>query len=611
MLAGFLVAVIPVIAGCGSSSSTTHLTSAASCASLYPSPGTHTASSAAQISLRDVAPGYLSSGAVTVTGSRTGMHRGRWVTDSDRQGASFYPTTAFNAGETVTVSAGVPICGAAGDSATFAVAIQPGPLAPDPPASATTTTPLDQPTTTYASLPGVKIPTLTVNVPGAFGNDDIFETPRGGTTPAGPIILNGNGQVVWFDQLPPGDIASDLSAQTYDGQPVLTWWQEHVSPSTGLGVDPDYVIMNSHYRIMKTVTAQNGAGSDEHEFLLSPSGTTAWAIGTNVIGANLTALGGPKNGPVVDYTAQEIDLATGNVLFEWHSLDHVPVTDSYFGYTPTLDYDYFHMNSIDPLANGTVLISSRNTHTVYAIDQRTGAVVWQLGGKHSTFTMGPGANFALQHDARMHGATTISIFDDEDAPPSTASGATPAGLPARAILLSLNFTMHTATLVRSITHNGLKVPWQGNEQILANGDVVVGWGSGGFTSIYSPAGTLLFDATWGSTINSYRAFLLPWSGTPTTPPSIAASSANGTAHVFASWNGSTVTTRWEVLGGSSRTNLHALASASRTGFQTEIALPSAPRLVQVVAENATGQALGTSAVIAPKPGAEPAVVSTP
>ena len=605
LLIGSLVVAIPLVAACGSSSpSTAQLASSSTCASVYPSPGTHTASTTAQISLRYVAPGSLSSGTVSVSGSKSGAHSGRWVTDSDKLGASFYPTSPFTAGETVTVSMGVRICGAVGNSSTFATAVRPGPLAAKtaPAAAAPQTTP-DQPSTTYASLPNVKIPALAVKIPANFGGSYIFETPRGGTLPAGPMIVNGSGQVIWFDPLPGNVAATDFRTQTHEGQPVLTWWQGGINPQTGAPSAGHFVIMNSHYQIIKTFTVGNGYASDEHDFIIPPSGNTAWVVAAQEIGSNLTSLGGPKNGAVVDEIAQELDLATGNVLFEWHSLDHVPVTDSYFGYSPSAAYDYFHMNSIDPLSTGTIVISSRHTHAVYAVTQTTGHLVWELGGKHSSFTMEPGANFALQHDARIQTPTTISIFDDEDAAPSNAS--------ARAIVLRLDFTKHTATLVRALTPDALKVAAQGNQQILANGNTVVGWGSGSATSVFSPSGKLIFDATFGTTINSYRAYLLPWSGTPTTPPSIAASSANGKVNVYASWNGSTATTSWKVMGGSSSTSLKPLAITRRSGFQTTITIPTTPRYVEVLALNAGGQTLGTSAVISPKNGAQPAVVKTP
>ena len=34
--------------------------------------------------------------------------------------------------------------------------------------------------------------------------------------------------------------------------------------------------------------------------------------------ANLTSVGGPANGTVIDWIIQEIDIATNKVIWEWH-----------------------------------------------------------------------------------------------------------------------------------------------------------------------------------------------------------------------------------------------------------------------------------------------------
>jgi len=592
------LAGVLALAGCGvSSASGVAIDSTSGCASIYPSPGTRTAGARTQVSIRGVHGSSLAAAHARIAGSSSGAHDGHWVVDSDTDGASFYPAKPFAAAETVTVALGVPVCGsvgtsAVGNSAKFTIAHAPEPLAPSKPQPAAgAAAPLDQPSLTYASAPGLKVPKLSVRVPANFNGQYIFETPRGGTKPGGPMIVDGHGNVVWFRPLPTGTSAMDFRTQTYQGQPVLTWWEGGINNQNGEALGGRFVIMNSHYQIIKTFDVANGYGSDEHEFLISPSGDSAWIVAADVVGTDLYKLGGSTNGAVIDQLAQEVDLPTGNVLFEWHSLDHVPVSDSYQGFSPSVEYDYFHMNSIDPQSSGTVVISSRHTHAVYAVDQQTGAVRWQLGGKHSTFSMGPGATFALQHDARMQGPNTITIFDDEDAAPDYA--------PARAITLHLNFTTKTATLARALTHKGLKVFAMGNGQVLANGDTMVGWGFAPATTVFGPTGTQVFDASFGKSVNSYRAYLLPWSGTPTTPPSVAATSAGGTDTVYASWNGDTQTAQWVVHGGSSPNNLAPITTATRTGFQTAITLPSPPRVIQVVAEDADGHTLGVSRAITP------------
>src|SRR6266542_1348901 len=115
---------------------------------------------------------------------------------------------------------------------------------------------------------------------------------------------------------------------------------------------------------------------------------------------DLSSVGGPVDGKVFDGIVQEIDVATGRVLFEWHSLDHVPLTDSYqpLPSSPGAPWDYFHINSINLDSDQNLLISARHTWAIYKIDRRTGDVIWRLGGKESDFALGPGAAFAWQHD---------------------------------------------------------------------------------------------------------------------------------------------------------------------------------------------------------------------
>jgi hypothetical protein len=64
-------------------------------------------------------------------------------------------------------------------------------------------------------------------------------------------------------------------------------------------------------------------------------------------------------------------------------------------------WDYFHINSVDRDSKGNYVISARHCKAVYYIDGSTGEILWKLGGKNSTFTMGENTHFAFQHDARF------------------------------------------------------------------------------------------------------------------------------------------------------------------------------------------------------------------
>jgi Arylsulfotransferase (ASST) len=265
-------------------------------------------------------------------------------------------------------------------SAVAVVALAAGPvvLAASPASAAPAT-----PATTPTAPPPVTV--LTGSASKADG--DIFISPFGDQTTYanGPEILNSRGQVVWFKAVPPGEEAADFRAQTYDGKPVLTWWQG--SGLGGLSTGTDY-IYNDHYQQIATVQAGNGYSADGHEFLITPW-NTALILSYTTATANLTSIGGPANQTVIDGIVQEIDVKNGKVLFQWDSADHVAYSQSEqpLPSTASTPWDWFHVNAVHVARDGSLLIDARDTWTTYDVSLRTGKISWQLGGKDSTFTV--------------------------------------------------------------------------------------------------------------------------------------------------------------------------------------------------------------------------------
>jgi hypothetical protein len=404
------------------------------------------------------------------------------------------------------------------------------------------------------------------------------------------MIVGPSGRLIWFHPVKDGQ-ALNLQLQHYLGQPVLTWWQGPLSVNHGtiFGQGED-VIASTSYRTVAVVHGANGYTPDLHEFEITPQGT-AFLDEYVAVPRNLTSLGGPSNGTVLDCVVQELDIRTGQVLWEWHSLGHVPLTRSYLPAptNPRLWFDYFHINSIEQLPDGNVLISSRNTWAIYEISRRTGRVLWTLGGKHSSFTMDPGTNFEWQHDARMHPGGIVSLFDDASSPAEEPQ--------ASAKFLRLNTATMTARLVARYTHSPpLLAGLAGNTQLLANRDVFVGWGGGPDFSEFAPGGRQIFNGAFPVGVGSYRAFRFRWEARPRTRPAVAAVPAQpGGLTVYASWNGATQVTRWRVLAGPRPGALRALGpSVPRTGFETAIALHSRPVYLAVQALDGAGRVLGTS-----------------
>jgi hypothetical protein len=403
------------------------------------------------------------------------------------------------------------------------------------------------------------------------------------------MILDARGRLVWFMPTAGQLAAENLSVQRYQGSRVLTWWQGVINPlGFGSGVD---VIADSSYREITRIRGGNGYVPDLHEFLLTPQ-DTAWYTVYVPVQADLRAIHGPQKGSLLDSIVQELDVKTGLVMFEWHSLGHIDIQDSHAKLMsdPRYAYDFSHLNTIEP-HHDTLILSARNTWAVYEVNMHTGHINWQLGGKHSTFQLGPGVRFAWQHDAELHRDGTLSVFDNEAAPVIEPV--------SRALLIKVDPSHHRATLVRQFTHpQKLIAGTQGSVQLLRGGAMVVGWGSDPYVSEISSSGQLVFDAHFSRPIQSYRAYDLRWTGQPATQPAIAAQAVSpGRIDVYASWNGATEVTRWQVVAGSGPNSLSPVGAADWNGLETRIPIRTGQHYVAVQALDSHQGVLGTSSTV--------------
>ena len=326
----------------------------------------------------------------------------------------------------------------------------------------------------FHSRPDLKPPPVRILTP-ARGTAPgyVFIAPKKNVAQAGPMILDDRGRLVWFRPLTTRGV-TDFRVQSYRGRPVLTWWRGRPLHGEGEG---NYAIFDSSYRPVARVRPGNDLVGDIHEFLITPRDTALITIFHRVRHDDRTIFEG---------ALQELDIASGRVLFEWHSLGHVTLDESYERppKKKSLPYDYFHVNSIDEDTDGNLLVSARNTHAVYKLDRRTGEIIWRLGGKRSDFAMRRGTRFAWQHDARRRPDGTITLFDNEAAPQ--------AGPESRALVLRLDLRRMRATLVRSLTHRPrLLAATQGNVQLLSGGHYFVGWGARPYFTEYDAGGTVL------------------------------------------------------------------------------------------------------------------------
>jgi hypothetical protein len=454
------------------------------------------------------------------------------------------------------LAAGVPGCG----SRDARPAASPSVVSPHPP------------------MPGAEVSaqslgyTVNVNKPGGAPGYVFFVA---GTTAANPgggpahavmlVIADKTGKVVWQRELPPSLTAGNLRVQRYQGKPVLTWWQGLKQGSHGLGVS---YIADEHYNVISAFTPGAELSADVHEFQLTPDGR-ALVTSYQEVTTDLSAIGGPKDGRIYNCIAAVVDVASKKTLFQWDALSHVPIADSPAKYSAGQVLDPYHINSISLDPAGNLVISMRALSAVFNVDPRTGAINWQLGGKHSTFALGDGVEFGFQHDAQMPDPNTLTLFDNhfEGSAGQPGGGSVPTSLK----WIQLDVAARRATLIRAQTHPGnLSSGAMGNLQQLSGGNTFSGWGTAFHITEFTAAGEVVYDASL--TGGTYRAFLNEWAGDPVDPPKLIFNGS--TAHAV--WNGATAVNRWRLVHGPQTTAMTTLATVDWAGYDTPIPLAGDP-----------------------------------
>jgi hypothetical protein len=454
----------------------------------------------------------------------------------------------------------------------------------------------------YHSRKDLRPPKVTVTHPasGTYSGY-IVSAPRppSDNVRMGPLLFDDQGRVVFFHPLRRGATAVDFQVQRYQGRPVLTWSQRPtihgVNIFAGQPSQEFDVIVDQHYHRIKTLRALGaGVHTQLHEFLLTPRGN-AIVVGYRFLKRDARAVGGSKDQTVIDQIVQVVRVKNNKVLFNWHSINHVPLTDSVFKATPGKTFDYFHLNSVHVTPDHNLIISGRHVSAAYKVSLKTGKVIWRLGGKHSDWKLSNDARFAFQHDVVLRKGAKVSMFDNHAAAFN--------GTGARGLLLQLDTRSHTATKIASFAPSTPReAPSQGDVEHLGNGDWLVGWGVSPFASEYGPGGDLKWAATLPSmSFQSYRTFR--WHGYPGRPPALVASrDAGGTVTAFASWNGSTEVRSWVLMGGSRSGHLHKVGEAAWDHFETKLKAKASDPLVRVLALDADRKVIGVSPVVRPTTG---------
>ncbi|QUC15840.1 uncharacterized protein UV8b_00081 [Ustilaginoidea virens] len=411
-------------------------------------------------------------------------------------------------------------------------------------------------------------------------------------------ILDHNGRLIWTSGWDKKQIYN-LMAQEYKGRKYITFWAgKTVVGGHGAG---SYYMLDETYNMTRRIQAKNGLKGDFHEFRITPEGTALITV-YDVQEADLSGFG-KERGPIRDSVFQEIDIETGQLVFEWRASKHVSIADTHRdigeeGEPNGKPFDWFHISSVDKDAQGNYLISSAHLHSIFCISGQNGEVIWTLGGKGNNFkdlSGGKATNFAFQHDARWdNNYSELTLFDN-------SREAHPRGVRLRVDTDVMGVELITE--YASPTHAPAASP--GSLQNLPNGNVLVGYGSSGSFAEFTRDGKVLCETHFGpqsrsgtSAIRSYRVLKFAWHSAPETQPDLTTSQDDASVwRAYASWHGSTEVSDW-VLQGSSDPAVgkwKTLASKAKDGFEADFLLEADhSKYIRVVAMDSRGNALSTS-----------------
>ncbi len=429
---------------------------------------------------------------------------------------------------------------------------------------------------------------------------DLSEPPMIGQS--GPLILDRDLQPLWFQPVPESVVAANLGLQTYEGKPVLAWWQGFVT-NTGATESGTDVVMNQHYQTVAKLKASGGWVLTLHEFLID--GEDAWVTVNKNVPHDLSNVGGAYNGALIDSAVQEYNLKTGKLLYNWDAIDHIPLSYSYASLpTNAFPWDAYHVNSLQLVDSEHFLVSMRNTWAAYLVNIKTGRIQWTLGGRHSDFRFGRGAAFQWQHDVRLRDPSTVTMYDDHCCQITGGGTYVHPTAPSRGLVLKVDQSRRTVGLAAQYPRaQDFDSDYMGSSQPLPGGGNFVGWGSEPYFSELDRSGKLVVDGEFPWPDISYRATLQQWVGLPLTPPVGAARRTGNGTTVYASWNGATRLAAWRVLGvagaagsGADQAGGHprVVAHAPRSGFETAIPVSGAHTSFEVQALDSGGRVIGTS-----------------
>ena len=370
-------------------------------------------------------------------------------------------------------------------------------------------------TSIYCEIPeDLPLPLVTtVNNPSPGG---IYMTPFGEVaTPEGPyrnylMILDSTGQIVKYNLLPQqekGYKGYHFKSELNGNLSFMTRKESQELDGTVYRTDTSFNILNT---FKDTVNPYKRIRYYAAHHLLANGNTLLLKYDFKYVDMTKYFPAGEPNGATLQALLQEID-KDKNVVFQWQSLDYIPVSDTYNPVAPAIEY--FHPNSLAYDRDGNILVSARNLCSIIKINRNTGEIIWTLGGKSNDFTF-IGENeanapnyFSYQHDIRVLPNGHITIFDN---------GRQHSPNYSRAVEYELDEVNMTCKLVWEHRNTpDIYADIFGNFQRLPNGNSFIGWGNsavGGGTALQelNPDGSIALELKLPEKLVSQFIYKNPW-----------------------------------------------------------------------------------------------------
>ena len=309
------------------------------------------------------------------------------------------------------------------------------------------------------------------------------------------MIVDNTGAPLWEQPLA-HLVTTDFRVQSYKGSPALTWWQGIVTLGHGVGT---YVVADSSYAPDRPPRRRQRAARRPARVSAHRSRHRT----ADDVRASQPRIFARSAGPSTARSRTRSSRRSTSQPARCCSSGTASTTSrSSESYWPlSADWDYVHLNSIGVDADENLLVSSRNTHTIYKIDRESGGdhvaarrQAQRLRVRHPP-PRSPGSTMrAASRTGRSRSSTTAERL---------ARGVLNVDEKARRVKLEAR--LHAS-------EPNLHALSQGNVQVLPNGNVLVGWGAQPYVSEFSAAGELLFDARLAADYVSYRAYRTPWVG---------------------------------------------------------------------------------------------------